>query len=224
MATSHRRKAVPARFRTGDPTVAVVIVLLQRTRTARPWWLGCLGTLLTCTSAADLTHDAITIAVSHVGISWMVTMHRGNAVCAGLRAGDPAVAVVVPLCDLGRQFAGRSTRIDTRCHGSATTDKGCRGAGRQHVVEGGGLTAINSQAVFLADANYPVRKPAPVPVRQPFGGVTGAFLSSIHPRTGQGQVQEVRGETPARLGRGGTQPAAYAQRLVAERSTVTVGL
>ena len=102
MTTSHRRNAVPARFRTGDPTVAVVIVLLQRSRAAGSWGLTCLGTLSAATSAAGLTHDAIAIAVSHVGIGGMVTMHRGNAVRAGFRAGDPTVAVVVPLCDLSR--------------------------------------------------------------------------------------------------------------------------
>ena len=82
MTTSHRRNAVPARFRTGDPTVAVVIVLLQRSRAAGSWGLTCLGTLSAATSAAGLTHDAIAIAVSHVGIGGMVTMHRGNAVRA----------------------------------------------------------------------------------------------------------------------------------------------
>ena len=207
MATSHRCNAVPARFRTGDPTVAVVIVLLQRSRAAGSWGLTCLGTLSVSTSAAGLTHDAIAIAVSHVGIGWMVTMHRGNAVRAGFRAGDPTVAVVVPLCDLSRQLAGTPARIDALRHASATTDKGGRRAGGKHPVQGVGLLAVNGQAVLLANANDALREPALVPVRQPFGGVTGAFLSTIHPRTGQGQIQEVRGEAPARLGRGGTQPA-----------------
>nr|ADI23862.1 hypothetical protein [uncultured gamma proteobacterium HF4000_48E10] len=89
MATLHRRNAVPARFRTGDPTVAVVIVLLQRSRAAGSWGLTCLGTLSAATSAAGLTHDAIAIAVSHVEIGGMVTMHRGNAVLAPF-AVDPS--------------------------------------------------------------------------------------------------------------------------------------
>ena len=66
------------------------------------WGLTCLGTLSASISAADLTHHAIAIAVSHVGIGGMITMHGGNAVSAGFRAGDPAVTVVVPLSDLSR--------------------------------------------------------------------------------------------------------------------------
>ncbi|HJN43818.1 MAG TPA: hypothetical protein QF572_06520, partial [Vicinamibacterales bacterium] len=98
-------------------------------------------------------------------------------------------------------------RIDARRHASATTDKGRRRAGGQHSVQSVSLTAINGQAVLLANANDAVREPALVPVRQPFGDVTGVLLPTIHSRTGQGQIQEVRGETPACLGRGGTQPA-----------------
>ena len=102
MATSYGRNAVPTRLRARDSTVAIVIVLLQRSRVSGSWGLTCLGTLSASISAADLTHHAIAIAVSHVGIGGMITMHGGNAVRAGFRAGDPAVTVVVPLSDLSR--------------------------------------------------------------------------------------------------------------------------
>ena len=68
MTASYGRNAVPTRLRAGNPPVTVVIVLLQRTQTAGSWWLACLGTLLTCTSAAGLTHGAIAIAVVAVGV------------------------------------------------------------------------------------------------------------------------------------------------------------
>ena len=93
---------MPPRLRARDSAVAIVIVLLQRSRAAGSWGLTCLGTLSASTSAAGVTHDAVAITVSHVGIGWMVTTRGGNAVRAGFRAGDPPVAVVVPLCDLSR--------------------------------------------------------------------------------------------------------------------------
>ena len=82
MATSYGCNTVPTRLRARDSTVAIVIILLQRSRVAGSWGLTCLGTLSVSISAASLTHDAIAIAVSHVGIGGMVTMHRGNAVRA----------------------------------------------------------------------------------------------------------------------------------------------
>jgi len=39
MATSHRRNAVPTRLRARDSTVAIVIVLLQRSRADGSWGL-----------------------------------------------------------------------------------------------------------------------------------------------------------------------------------------
>jgi len=100
----------------------------------------------------------------------------------------------VPLRNLSRQLVGPPAGSNALRHGSATTHKRCRGARRQHLVERVGLTAINCQAILLADTKHSVRKPAPVAIRQPCGGITGVLLS-IHPRTREGQIQEVRGET-----------------------------
>ena len=68
MATSYGRDAVPTSLRARDSTVAIVIVLLQRSRAAGSWGLTCRGTLSASTFAAGVTHDAIAITVSHVGI------------------------------------------------------------------------------------------------------------------------------------------------------------
>jgi len=186
MTTPDRRNAVPPRLRARDSPIAIVIVLLQRALAPGSWGLGRLCTRLACTSAADLTHDAIAIAVSHVGIGWMVATHGRNAVRAGFRTGDPAVAVVVPSRNLLRQASRTSVGNDALLHRSNTPNKGCRRAGRKHPVQRVNLPAINGQAILLADAHHSSRKPALVPVRQPSGGIMGVFLSTIHSRTRKG--------------------------------------
>ena len=52
--------------------------------------------------ASLLADDAIAVAVSHVGIGWMTTPHRGNAVPTRLRARDATVAIVSVLLQRSR--------------------------------------------------------------------------------------------------------------------------
>jgi hypothetical protein len=44
-----------------------------------------------------LTHDAIAVAVSHIGIGWMITSHWGNAMPPCLGTGNPSIIVVIVL-------------------------------------------------------------------------------------------------------------------------------
>ena len=72
-------------------------------------------------TAVRFAHDAVPVSIAHVLIGGMTAGHRRDPVCAGLGAGDLAVAVVIPLgersgCPCRRRQGSRQQRRVERCH------------------------------------------------------------------------------------------------------------
>ena len=156
----------------------------------------------------------------------MVTANRRNAVGPRLRAGDPAVSVIVVhrervgVRGRTRSPAGSRRRLDLWWSGDH--DQLERRAAGQNCIECRGFLGIYRQTVFSLYLNDASGIPAQVQVRQPLGGVLAALLVTVDARARECEVQQVGRKLPPRRIGGGAQAAVVG--LGASYDMLDVGL
>ena len=154
-----------------------------------------------------LAHHPIPVPIPHVPVGRMRPRHRSNPVSAGLRAGDPAVAIVVvareriaptPRCGSGAGPGGSRHGADDRLERRAL-------AAGEDALERRRFAPVDRKSVGLTHVDDPPREPTPIPDRDPLRRILPALLVPVHLGRREREVAEVTREPGPGFGVRGTQ-------------------
>ena len=142
----------------------------------------------------SLAHHTIVVGVIHVLVCGMSTVYRGNPMATRFCAGDAAIPIVIVHLKCAANlfvFWRRSwCRVRRRFLHNHFRGRAARQDAHQRIA----LSLIDGETVPLSYLHCATCEPAAIHVGKPFRYVLTALLKAIDRRTGQGEVEKVRGK------------------------------